>query len=98
MQKKKKVFKYSEQKNHITNLSGSNDSFDTSNIRSSIWEKYKLAAIILANKHTSRVTSGVTLGFPAVHIKQMLRYRSNKIILRHDFRVSVERYATEIII
>lgn len=39
----------------------------TSNMRSSIWEKYRSAAIILANKHTSLVTSGVTLGFPAVH-------------------------------
>lgn len=36
----------------------------TSNISSSIWELYKFAAIILANKDTSLVTSGVTLGFP----------------------------------
>lgn len=40
----------------------------TSNIRSSIWALYKLAAIILANRHTSLVTSGVTLGFPVVDI------------------------------
>jgi hypothetical protein len=37
---------------------------NTSNISSSIWELYKFAAIILANKDTSLVTSGVTLGFP----------------------------------
>lgn len=36
----------------------------TSNMRSSICEQYKFEAIILASKHTSLVTSGVTLGFP----------------------------------
>lgn len=41
-----------------------NKRFLTSNIRSSICEKYKFAAINLANKQTSLVTSGVTLGFP----------------------------------
>jgi hypothetical protein len=35
-------------------------------MRSSISEQYKFAAIILASKQTSLVTSGVTLGFPAL--------------------------------
>ena len=39
-------------------------------MRSVICEKYILAAIILANKHTSLVTSGVTLGFPVVHMEK----------------------------
>ena len=53
---------------------------DTSNMRSSIWEKYKLAAIILASKHTSLVTSGVTRGFPAVHIKYILSEKTTIMI------------------
>ena len=53
---------------------------DTSNMRSSIWEKYKLAAIILASKHTSLVTSGVTRGFPAVHIRYILSEKTTIMI------------------
>ena len=53
---------------------------DTSNMRSSIWEKYKLAAIILASKHTSLVTSGVTRGFPAVHTRYILSEQSTIIM------------------
>lgn len=70
-EERKKKYLSTLQINIKKQSSRSNDPFDTSNIRSSIWEKYKLAAIILANKHTSRVTSGVTLGFPAAHIKQI---------------------------
>lgn len=54
--------------------------FFTSNMRSSICEKYTLAAIILANKQTSLVTSGVTLGLPVIYFKH-----KGLDIITHDF-------------
>jgi len=71
------MYKKSHRETNITTVFYSNIKIYptfTSNIRSSIWALYKLAAIILANRHTSLVTSGVTLAFPVVDIRLELYF------------------------
>ena len=66
----------SEAKNEHYKAFNQTHLYSTSNIRSSTWLMYKFAAIILDSKHTSLVTSGVTLGFPTV--TEMQRYTDLK--------------------